>query len=110
MGDPLADLGSLLSLWFQADEEGGPMAPMPSREPGFMTRDEAVARYAARSGRDVSRMAWYHAFGIFKMAVVVQQIYFRWARGQTQDERFAVMDQVVEGLMGLAHQRVQHLG
>jgi aminoglycoside phosphotransferase (APT) family kinase protein len=86
------------------------MAPMPSREPGFMTRDQAIARYGERSGRDVSLMPWYHAFGIFKMAVVVQQIYFRFTRGQTQDERFAPMDAVVEHLMGLAHRKVQQLG
>jgi len=110
MGDPLADLGSLLSLWFEAGEETGAMAPMPSREPGFMTRDEAIARYAARSGRDVSPMPWYHAFGIFKMAVVVQQIYYRFAQGQTQDDRFAPMETVVEHLMGLAHAKVRRLG
>jgi aminoglycoside phosphotransferase (APT) family kinase protein len=55
-------------------------------------------------------MPWYHAFGIFKMAVVVQQIYFRFTRGQTQDERFAPLDAVVEHLMGLAHKKVQQLG
>jgi aminoglycoside phosphotransferase (APT) family kinase protein len=101
-GDPLADLGSLLSLWFEPGEPEGPTSPMPSRAPGFMTRAEAVRRYGERSGRDVSRVPYYHVFGLFKMAVVVQQIYFRYQRGQTQDARFAIMDAVVEALMQLA--------
>jgi aminoglycoside phosphotransferase (APT) family kinase protein len=110
LGDPLADLGSLLSMWLEAGEDVPLAAPMPSRDPGFMTRAEAVRRYGERSGRDVSHVPYYYVFGIFKMAVIVQQIYFRWHRGQTRDARFAVMDQAVEGMLQLARARIDALG
>lgn len=90
-GDPLVDLGQLLCYWPQADD------PAPRREavaavttlPGFFTRAEIVERYARLSGRDLSRIAFYEAFALFKTAVVVQQIFIRWKRGQTRDPRFA---------------------
>jgi aminoglycoside phosphotransferase (APT) family kinase protein len=109
-GDPLADLGTLLSQWIEAGESQPPVSPMPSGEPGFMTRAEAIERYAKRSGRDCSRIAWYYVFGMFKIAVIVQQIFVRWHRGQTKDERFALMGQVAAGLMGLAHEHAQKIG
>jgi aminoglycoside phosphotransferase (APT) family kinase protein len=109
LGDPLADLGSLLSMWFETGEDVPATAPMPSREPGFLTRAEAVRRYGERSGRDVSRVPYYHVFGIYKMAVIVQQIFVRYHRGQTKDVRFAVMDQVVEGLIRLARSHAERL-
>ena len=83
---------------------------MPSREPGFMTRAEAARRYAARSGRDVSRLPWYYVFGMFKIAVIVQQIHFRYHRGQTQDARFAPMGEIAERLMVLARNHAAALG
>lgn len=109
VGDPLADLGSLLSMWFEAGEDVPATSPMPSREPGFMTRTEAVRRYGERSGRDVSGVPYYHVLGIFKMAVIVQQIFVRYHRGQTKDARFALMDQVVEGLIRLARSHAERL-
>lgn len=63
---------------------------MPTWNPGFPTRDEFVQRYAAATGFDCAEAHWYHIFGIFKIAVILQQIYIRYLRGQTQDERFAV--------------------
>ena len=83
---------------------------MPSREPGFMTRAEAARRYAERSGRDVSRLPWYYVFGMFKIAVIVQQIYVRYHRGQTQDARFAPMGEIAERLMVLARRHAAALG
>ncbi len=109
LGDPLCDLGSLLSLWLEPGEDIPLATPMPSREPGFMTRAEAVRRYGERSGRDVSRLPYYYVFGIFKMAVIVQQIYVRYHRGQTADARFAAMGQVVEGMMHMARARIEEI-
>ena len=60
-----------------------------------MARSEVVARYAAATGLDVSGIAFYHAFGLFRVAVIVQQIYIRYRRGQTSDPRFAMLDEVV---------------
>jgi len=89
VGDPLADLGTLLALWNNRGDAPAGMSPMPTQSLGFLSREEAVVRYGERSGRDVGGVAYYDVFGTFKMAVVLQQIYFRYHRGQTQDERFA---------------------
>jgi aminoglycoside phosphotransferase (APT) family kinase protein len=102
VGDPLTDLGTLLSAWFEEGEEYAFLASMPSRVPGFLTRAEAIAYYGERSGRDVRGMPYYYVFGLFKMAVIVQQLYYRWHKGQTRDDRMAMGDQVAEGLVGLA--------
>ena len=70
-----------------------------SRKSGWITREELVARYGARTGRDVSRIAYYHVFALFKLAAVLQQIFVRFHRGQTQDERFRHFDQRVRNLV-----------
>jgi aminoglycoside phosphotransferase (APT) family kinase protein len=86
LGDPLVDLGILLAYW----PPSAPGArPRQTDSSGWLTRDEIVARYAARSGRDVSTIRYYETFALFKVAVVVQQIFYRYARGQTDDARFA---------------------
>jgi len=105
IGDPLCDLGTLLGLW---SERGEPMAgsnPMPTQSEGFMSRQEAIAYYAARSGLDARAVPYYVVFGTFKMAVVLQQIYFRYHNGQTSDERFAGLGGLAEGLFQLAANR-----
>src|SRR5262249_19176027 len=103
VGDPFTDVGTLLSSWYEPNEPYEFLSPMPSRAPGFMTRAEAIARYGEKSGRDVSTMPYYYVFGLFKMAGVVQQLYFRWKQGQTQDARMAGGEMVAEGMIGLAH-------
>ena len=70
-----------------------------------MTRQEATTRYAERSGCDVGAIPYYIVFGTFKMGVVLQQIYFRFYNGQTQDDRFAGMGQLATGLYHLAADR-----
>ena len=100
----------VLASWFEAGEEFQFLASVPSRVPGFMTRKEAVERYGARSGRDVSRMPYYYVFGLFKMGVVVQQLYYRWHEGQTKDDRMAMGDQVAEGLFNLARSKMEQGG
>jgi aminoglycoside phosphotransferase (APT) family kinase protein len=104
-GDPLADLGTLLSVWHERDEAPDFPSAMPVRLPGFMGRDAAARRYAERSGRDCSALGYYVVFGTFKMAVVLQQIYFRYQRGQTQDARFAGMGEGAKALFRLAAAR-----
>jgi len=85
LGDPLVDLGILLCYWPPSAPGERPKA---SDAHGWLLRDEIVARYAERSGRDVSRVRYYETFALFKVAVVIQQIYYRYARGQTDDPRF----------------------
>ena len=83
---------------------------MPSQVPGFMTRAEAIQRYGEQSGRDVSVMPYYYVFGLFKMAVIVQQLYARWHKGQTKDARMAGGEAVAEGLVTLAHAHIEQHG
>ena len=73
--------------------------PTVTSTPGFMSREELVERYAEKSGRDLSRMHWYAVFGYFKLAAILQQIYARWKKGQTRDERFADFDERVRTLI-----------
>jgi len=110
LGDPFADLGTLLSAWIEASEAPGQgTVGMPSNVPGFLTRRDAVARYGQRRGVDVSDVPYYYVFGIFKIAVVLQQIYYRYHVGQTQDERFASFEQGAELLFWRAKERSEHL-
>ena len=90
LGDPLVDLGILLAYW-AADAAGGPRDTLASVTtlPGWMTSRELVERYAARSGRDLTTLKFFEVFALFKIAVVIQQIYYRFVNGQTSDPRFA---------------------
>jgi aminoglycoside phosphotransferase (APT) family kinase protein len=99
LGDPLVDLGILLTYWShtQPGVAGDALAPVTSRH-GWFTRDEIIDRYAQRTGRDVSDIRFYETFAAFKVAVIIQQIYFRYARGQTDDPRFAHFGSRVEQL------------
>ena len=67
----------------------------PTGLPGSLLRHELVERYAEQTGRDVPHVLFYYCFGLFKTAVIIQQIYARYVRGHTKDARFATMNQVV---------------
>ncbi|HTW54570.1 MAG TPA: phosphotransferase family protein [Stellaceae bacterium] len=107
-GDPLADLGYLLNYWIEPsdDPEWRAIASMPTWRAGFPTRADAIRRYAARTGSDVDEILWYQVFAAFKLAVIIQQIYIRYVRGQTQDARFANYWQRVLGLAGKARRLI----
>ena len=94
-GDPLADLGYLLNQWVEADDDPKwiEAASMPTAEAGFPQRADAIQRYAQRTGFDVEHIDWYFALATMKFAVVIQQIFIRWRRGQTRDKRFAHYDE-----------------
>jgi aminoglycoside phosphotransferase (APT) family kinase protein len=64
-----------------------------------MTREEIVERYQTKTGRDLSQIVFYETFARFKVAVVIQQIYYRYVQGQTQDERFQNFDGLVRELV-----------
>ena len=88
-GEPLMDLGQLLALWSEPGEERAKMhGRMPTWHAGFPTRREVAERYAQRSGADLSELRWYVQFNVFRYAVILQQIYVRYVRGQTHDARF----------------------
>ncbi len=105
VGDPLCDVGTVLAMWSEPGESPAGTNPMPTQVRGFLSRAEAGARYAERSGRDLDRIPYYTVFGTFKMAVVLQQIYFRYQAGQTQDQRFASMGDAAGDLFRLAAER-----
>ena len=93
LGDPLVDLGILLAYWAPtAPPEQHDALTTVTHRPGYFTREEIIERYAARSQRDVSTIRYYEVFALFKIAVVIQQIYYRYVKGQTQDARFASFD------------------
>lgn len=100
-GDPLSDLGTTLAYWIEAGDpdELKALRWAPTDYPGTLTRAELAERYAQETGRDVSDIAFYLAFAYFKIAVIVQQIYYRYHQGLTKDERFASMPSVVEVLL-----------
>jgi len=103
VGDPLVDLGIFLGYWVHT-------APAAQRDsltavttrPGWSTREEVIARYAARTQLDVNNIKFYEVFAVFKLAVVLQQIFYRYHRGQTDDPRFATLDKRVESLSQIA--------
>jgi aminoglycoside phosphotransferase (APT) family kinase protein len=95
LGDPLTDLGTLLNYW---PDGATPADGVPGLERvGLPSREEAVARYAERAGRDLTRadVAWYEAFGCWKTAVIMQQLYVRHLRGESSDDRMAARGEQV---------------
>ena len=99
-GDPLVDLGYLLNVWEEPTDDPRQRVAMamPSDALGFMTRSEAIERYARRTGYAMEHVCWYHAFGVLKFLVILQQIYRRFRRGQTRDPRFAALASQVAAL------------
>jgi aminoglycoside phosphotransferase (APT) family kinase protein len=108
-GDPLADLGYVLNYWVEPGDDPAwrAVASMPTWRDGFPTRREAIARYAARTGFDVGSVGWHQVFAAFKLAVIIQQIYIRYLRGQTQDQRFRSYG---ERVLGLADKALRLIG
>jgi len=108
VGDPLMDLGTSLSYWVQ-DDDPPPIKAFafgPTAQPGMFTRRQLIDRYAARSGIDVTPILFYYCYGLFKSAVVAQQIYYRYVKGLTKDERFAQFGLGVQMLVQIAAQTI----
>lgn len=106
VGDPLADLGLTLCYWtwanVAAQENGHAPAVTITTQPGWYSRERLLQRYAERTGRDVSAVGYYEVLGVFKLAVILQQIYYRFRRGHTHDQRFRHFDRQVRALARLA--------
>ena len=105
LGNPLNDLGALLCYWTELSDpewmHGMTMMPVGVN---FPTREELVARYAERSGRDVASIRFYHVLGLFRLVGVIAQIYIRYVRGQTQDQRFAVFGERIPLIIRAAYE------
>ncbi|HKS11902.1 MAG TPA: phosphotransferase family protein [Pseudomonas sp.] len=91
IGDPLMDLGNSLAYWIEASDPAPvqQMRRQPSNAAGMLTRRQFVAYYAERAGLAIDNVDFYYAYGLFRLAGIVQQIYYRFYHGQTQDKRFA---------------------
>src|SRR5258707_10114287 len=99
-GDPLTDLGTVLAYWVDREDpdELQKIHWCPSTAAGSLTRAQLVERYARTTGCDVSAMVFYLAFARFKVAVIFQQIFYRYHEGVTKDPRFSLMPEVVKVL------------
>ncbi|MEX1021348.1 MAG: phosphotransferase family protein [Litorilinea sp.] len=110
LGDPLLDLGTTLGYW----TEPGDPAPLVgmfglTTLPGNLSRQAVVERYAAVSGRTIADPLFYYVYGIFKIGVIIQQIYNRYRQGHSQDARFAQLWEVVQA-SGVAGAHALHRG
>ena len=105
LGDPLLDLGTSLAYWMDPDDppEMLMLQLSPTTIPGNPKRAEVAESYAKISGRDIGDVVYYYVFGMFKIAVIVQQIYYRFKKGHTKDPRFAHLNLAVKGcgVMGM---------
>ena len=105
LGDPFSDLGALLTYWTEPTDPPymQAIARMPVGDARFWSRAQLVERYAELSGRDMSDMHFYHALGLFRLTVIIAQIYIRYVRGQTKDERFAGLGTLIPLTARAAH-------
>ena len=99
LGDPLIDVGILLCYWVHTAKatQADALISVTDR-PGWYTREEILERYAARTSFNLTNITFYEVFAVFKLTVVLQQIFFRYHQGQTDDPRFAELDNRVEWL------------
>ncbi len=109
LGDPLMDLGNTLAYWIQADDPPHMQLTVrqPSNNPGMMTRQEIIEFYGERTGYDVSNMSYYYVYGIWRLCVIIQQIYYRYVMGATQDERFKDYGKMVMALAETAQEKIK---
>ncbi len=109
LGDPLMDLGTSIAYWSMATDH--PMIlqgiPSPTAMEGNPGRMELVELYAEKSGRSIQNLVFYYAYGLFKIAVIVQQIYYRYNKGLTTNEKFANLNQATRLFCTMAWQAIQ---
>lgn len=105
IGDPLSDVAITAGYWDEAEDDELLRSGFTSVTslPGFFSRRQFIEQYAAKSGRDLHSFDFYLAYAYYKNAVICQQIYYRWKKGQTQDRRFERLGQVAANLMQHAY-------
>lgn len=109
IGDPLMDFGTSLGYWVEATdpEEWQRYGFGLTSLPGSLTRSELLDHYERRTGRRVDEPVFYFAYGLLKIAVIVQQIYFRYQKGLTRDPRFAQLGALVKACGDLAQRAIE---
>jgi aminoglycoside phosphotransferase (APT) family kinase protein len=110
LGDPLMDLGNSLAYWVQADDDEffQKTRTQPTNLPGMLTRHEVLDYYASKTGRSVDHFDFYSMYGLFRLAVIVQQIYYRYFHKQTSNPQFAHFGQLVNYLQKRCEQLIGH--
>ena len=111
LGDPLMDLGTAMAYWVTASDEAALKLALPDAVtllPGNPTRLQVAQMYAQKSGRSLDHLTFYYVFGLFKVAVIVQQIFYRYKAGFTKDPRFAKLNYLTKLLLLKAWQVVQN--
>lgn len=100
LGDPLMDLGNTLAYWVQADDDKifQHTRRQPTNAPGMLTRAEVIEYYAERTGRRVDKFDFYSVYGLFRLVVIVQQIWYRFFHCQTTNPQFAGFGQMCQYL------------
>jgi aminoglycoside phosphotransferase (APT) family kinase protein len=108
-GDPLFDFATLLSYWVHEDDPPAlhDMAQMPADEGGFWPREQAVASYAALTGRDVSDFLFHRVLAMYKLGVIFLQLGYRWRSGATTEARYAGLTAIGTGIVEFAHEIAQ---
>ena len=108
VGDPLMDLGSALAYWVDRDDETAfaSLRRQPSHLPGMPTREEFLQRYLQLSGRKCADFTFYEVFGLFRLAVIIQQIWARFRAGQTTNPAFAGFGDAVNTLINRAEGKI----
>src|SRR3954469_9486107 len=111
LGDPLADVGLLMVYWSQEGDEFMPLFAPATIAPGFPRRDDVRERYAEKSGRDLSQIDFFMALGFWKLAIILEGVYARYASGQygKTDEGFQEFAKIVERLADAADEAANRL-
>lgn len=102
VGDPLMDVGATLAYWSETGDSPAYRQFNLTWLPGNLTRKEVAERYAQKSGRDLTHILFYYVFGLYKNAVIAQQIYARWKQGHSQDARFGHLLPMIKELASKA--------
>jgi aminoglycoside phosphotransferase (APT) family kinase protein len=98
IGDPLTDLAAALAYWTESGDFDTGLTSVTT-QPGFVSRKALLEMYAKKSNRDVSHIDYYLTFAFYKIAVILQQIYYRWKIGEASDERFGKLDIGIKNLL-----------
>ncbi len=108
VGDPWMDVGASLAYWCEAGDGELSRVFNISWLPGNLTRRQVIERYMEKSNRSAENLLFYYVFGLFKNAVIAQQIYARWKLGHSKDSRFGELIHVIRDLGRRGHETIEH--
>jgi len=109
IGNPVMDFATSLAYWAEEEDLAvfGSLISQPTHQGGNPNRTRLIEMYGSLSGRDMSDIVYHYVYGLFKIAVIIQQIYYRFHHGHTDDPRFAKLDQAVQGFCFKAQRAIE---